>query len=66
MIGRIIIAGWVFVFGSIVLLAIAPRLVLLISHPELIPFFLIPFVLISLVYGAFLLYRTGLKQSRRK
>jgi hypothetical protein len=66
MVGRIIIAGWVFVFGSMVLLAIAPRLILLIPHPELIRFFLIPFVLISLVYGAFLLYRSGLKQYRRK
>ncbi len=61
---RILIAGWVFIFGSMVLLAIFPKFALLIPHPELIRVFLIPFVLISFVYGIVTLYRLGMKRAR--
>jgi hypothetical protein len=63
---RIMIALWVFIFGSMVLLAIFPRLALLIPHPELIRVFLVPFVLISFVSGIVWLYRLGMKRARPK
>jgi hypothetical protein len=64
MLRRILIAGWVSIFGSMVLLAIFPRLALLIPHPELIRLFLVLFVLISFVYGIVTLYRLGMKRAR--
>ena len=59
MFGRILVAGWVFIFGSIALLALFPKTATWIPHPSAIRPFLILFVLVSLVYGVVWLYRTG-------
>jgi hypothetical protein len=63
---RILIVGWAFLFGSMVLLATFPKLALRIPHPELIRVFLIPFALISFVYGIVMVYRLGMKRARPK
>jgi hypothetical protein len=63
--GRILIAGWAFVFGAIVLLALFPKIVTRIPHPNAIRPFLILFVLVSIVYGVVWLYRQGMKRAKR-
>jgi hypothetical protein len=64
--GRILIAGWAFIFGTIVLLALFPKMAARISHPSAIRPFLILFVLVSFVYGVVWLYRQGMKRAKRK
>jgi hypothetical protein len=65
MFGRILIAGWVFIFGGIILLAVFPKLATWIPYPGAIRPFLIVFVLASLIYGVVWLYRQGMKRARR-
>lgn len=59
---RILITVWLSVFGSIVLLALFPRLAARIPYPVAIRPFLLLLVLASAVYGTFLLYRQGMKR----
>jgi hypothetical protein len=63
---RILVAAWVFIFGSVALLALFPKLVMWIPHPAAIRPFLILFVLVSLVYGVVWLYHQGMKRAKRK
>ena len=49
---RILVAGWAFIFGSVAVLAVFPKLMTRLPRPEFQFFFLIAFTLISLVYGA--------------
>jgi len=60
---RILVSGWAFIFGSVALLALFPNLATRIPHPEYIRIFLIPFTLVSIVYGVFWLYRQGMKRA---
>ena len=66
MLGRILIAGLAFIFGTIVLLALFPKMATRIPHPSAIRPFLILFVFVSLVYGVVWLYRQGMKRAKRK
>ena len=61
---RILVAGWAFIFGSVALLGLFPRLVPRLPRPESF-LFLFAFVLLSLVYGVFWLYRQGMKRQRQ-
>lgn len=58
----ILTAAWMFIFGSVLLLGLFPKLVALIPHPEYIRVFLIPFTLVSIVYGVVCLYRRGMRR----
>jgi hypothetical protein len=64
MFGRILAVGWIFILGSILLLASFPRLAAWIPNPEFIRIFLIPFALVSAVYGLAWLYRQGMKRAK--
>ncbi len=64
MFGRILITCWAFIFGSVLILSLFPRLALLIPHPEYIRVFLVPFFLVSIVYGVNRLYKAGMKRAR--
>jgi len=61
---RILVAGWAFIFASVALLALFPKLMTRLPRPEFQFFFLFAFVLISLVYGVFRLYRQGMKRAK--
>jgi hypothetical protein len=62
---RILIAVWVFVFGSIALLALFPRLAARIPYPVAIRPLLLLLVLVSIVYGVVFLYRQGMTRAER-
>jgi hypothetical protein len=66
MVRRILVGGWVFIFGSVALMGLFPKLATLIPRPELVFIFLFSFVLISLVYGVFWLYRESMKRAKSK
>jgi hypothetical protein len=66
MLGRLIVAGWIFIFGCVLLLGLFPRLLALIPHPEYIRVFLIVFVPVSAVYGVVWLYKEGMKRTGGK
>jgi len=66
MFGRILAAGWIFLFACALFFGLFPRLVSRIPHPELIPFFVFPFVLVSFLYGIGWIYRQGMKRVRRR
>lgn len=59
---RLLITVWLSVFGSIVLLALFPRLAARIPYPVAIRPFLLLLVVVSVVYGTVLLYRQGMKR----
>jgi hypothetical protein len=61
---RILVAGWAFIFGSVALMGLFPKLATRIPRPEFVFIFLFTFVLISLVYGVFWLYRQGMKRAK--
>jgi hypothetical protein len=61
---RILVGGWAFIFGSVALLALFPKLMTRLPRPEFQFFFLFAFFLTSLVYGVFWLYREGMKRAR--
>lgn len=66
---RILVVGWMLLFGCVALLGIFPKLAILfnrIPHPEVIRPFLIFFVLISALYGIVSLYRQGMKRAKKK
>jgi hypothetical protein len=63
---KILIVGWTAIFGSMLLLAIFPRLAFLLPNPDVMLAFLIPFALVSLVYGIVWLYRQGINQAGTK
>ena len=62
---RILIAGWVFVFGSVALLGIFPKLATRLPRPPFLFILLFTFVLISLAYGVFWLYRRGMNRASK-
>jgi len=62
---RILVSGWAFIFGSVALLGLFPKLATRIPHPEYIRIFLVPFMLVSIVYGVFWLYRQGMKRAKK-
>ncbi len=66
MFGRLLIAGWVFIFGSVALLGIFPKLAIRLPRSQFLFIFLFTFVLISLGYGVFRLYRQGMKKAGSK
>jgi hypothetical protein len=66
MIRGILIAGWLFIFGSVVVLGLFPTLLCRIPHPEYIRIFLIPFVLVSVAYGIVQVYKLGMTRARHK
>lgn len=66
MLGKIIIAGWVLFFAFVLVTGIFPKLIFRIPHLELAPFFVFPFVFVSIVYGIVWLYRQGMKHARGK
>jgi hypothetical protein len=61
---KILIAVWVFVFGSIALLALFPRLAARIPYPVAIRPLLLLLVLVSIVYGVVFLYRRGMERAK--
>ena len=63
---RILVAGWMFIFGSVALMGLFPELATRIPRSEFLFIFLFTFVLISLVYGVVWLYRQGMKRARGK
>lgn len=64
MVKRILIVGWVFLFGGMFLLMAFPKLALHIPHPEYIRYFLLTFVPFSAVYGLVWVYRRGMKRAK--
>jgi hypothetical protein len=60
---RILVAGWAFIFGSVALMGLFPRLAR-IPRSEFVFIFLFTFALISLVYGVFWLYSKGMKRAK--
>lgn len=63
---RILIAGWVFIIGSIALLGLFPKLAIWIPHSAAIRPILILFVLVSLGYGLARLYGQGMKRAKSR
>jgi hypothetical protein len=61
---RILVAGWAFIFGSVALMGLFPKLATRIPRPEFVFIFLFTFVVISLVYGVFWRYRQGMKRAK--
>ena len=67
MVRRILIASWVFIFGSVALLGIFPKqLATRLPRPQLLFVFLFTFVLTSFVYGVIWLYRQGMEKAGSK
>jgi len=66
--GRMLIAGWTFIFLSVLFFNIFPRLVSRIAPAilESIRPILLIFILITAVYGVVWLYRQGMKRAKRK
>jgi hypothetical protein len=64
MFGRILIAIWVFIFGSVAILGVFPRLATKLPRPHFMFVFLFTFAVVSLVYGVVWLYRQGMKRSQ--
>ena len=64
MIGRILIALWVFIFACVALLGVFPRLATRLPRPSFMFVFLLSFVLISLIYGVVWLYPQGMKRGQ--
>jgi hypothetical protein len=62
---RILIAVWTFVFGSVALLGLFPKLAARVPRPGFLFVFLFSLILISFVYGVYWLYRQGLKRAER-
>lgn len=63
---RILVAGWTFIFGSVALMGLFPKLATRLPRSEFLFIFLFTFVLISFVYGVYWLYRQGMKRARSK
>ena len=61
---RILVAAWVFIFGSVALLGLFPKLATRLPRSGFLFIFLVIVVLISLVYGVFGLYRRGMKRAK--
>jgi hypothetical protein len=63
---RILIGGWLLVFSGVAVLAIFPRLlVLVVPHVAVLHALLIAFILFSVFYAAAWLYHEGMKRAKR-
>ncbi len=64
---RILIAAWMFFWGSVVLVIAFPKLLLWIPRPGItIKLFMLTLVLTSGGYGIAWIYRQGMNLARRK
>ena len=62
---RILIAGWVFIFGSALLLALFPVLATRIPHLEYVRPLMIALALATIVYGISWLYHRGMNHATK-
>jgi hypothetical protein len=60
---RILLAGWAFIFGSVALMGLFPKLATRAPRPGFLFIFLITFALVSLGWAVFSLYREGMKRA---
>jgi hypothetical protein len=64
-IGRVIVTCWCLIFLLVVVSAVFPRILTWIPHLELIRVFLPLFLLFSIAFGLYKLYRQGMKRAHR-
>jgi hypothetical protein len=55
---RILVFGWVLIFGSVALLGLYP---ISLPHPKFLFWFVFTFILVSIGYAISWLYREGMK-----
>jgi hypothetical protein len=65
MIGKILIAGWIFIVASILIFFAFPKLLTMIPHLANARFFLEPFMFFTIAYRVAALYRRGIKRANR-
>jgi hypothetical protein len=63
---QILVVGWAYIFGSVALMGLFPKLATRIPRSEFVFVFLFTFALISLVHGVFWLYRQGMRRAKSK
>ena len=64
--GRVIVVCWCLILLGLFVSPLFPSVLTWVPHPERIRVVLPVFLLLSIIYGVYNLYRLGMKRARRK